>query len=243
MSVCAYHVTYSDEPFPKSEQLNQYRKFLKHQKEKLTAEPHKSLINDWSSTLRMAVDDNQVILREILEMHPAGLQEYDLLKELAARDVSLFNENYFNNSFGLFQRHFLLFHCLYVLRNQLLASEEADLSIHCMDIQLLPYNRNASKHPAIQDPLASYYLDLENLKNTSEEDVLRLLENFWKKCTSDEKRDEALAVLQLSHPTNYSSIKQQYRRLAMDLHPDRGGEPEDFHELESAMEVLRILYR
>jgi len=191
----------------------------------------------------MAVDDNQVILREILELHPAGLQEYDLLKELAAQDVSLFNENFFNNSFKLFQRHFLLFHCLYRLREQLRSTGDADLTIHCMDIRLIPYTHEPSDHPTVPDPFATYYLDLENLKNTNEEDVQRLLDNFWVKCTSDENRDEALAVLKLSHPTNYSDIKQQYRRLAMELHPDRGGAPEDFHELESAMEVLRILYR
>jgi hypothetical protein len=209
----------------------------------MTMEPNSFHKNNRAPSPSIAIEGIQTVLREILDTHPAGLSEYDLLKGLAKRDVSLFNDDYFNNPFGLFQRHFLLFHCLYRLRNSLRATGQGDLTIHCMAIQLIPYGNMSSDHPALPDSFANYYLDLNNLKTTGEADVLGMLDNFWKKCAGNEQRDEALAVLKLTPPTSYPDIKQQYRRLAMQWHPDRGGEPEQFHQLECAMEILRILYK
>lgn len=197
--------------------------------------------------MTFAIEGIQTILREILDAHPAGMSEYDLLKGLAERNVSLFNEDYFKSALGLFQRHFLLFHCLYLLRDKLRTTRQGDLNIHCLGIQLMPYihvhRDTPSGHPALLDPLAGYYLDLDNLKSTDESDVLHLLNNFWQKFAGDDQRDEALAVMQLTHPTSYPVIKQQYRRLAMQWHPDRGGELARFQRLKWAMEILRILYQ
>ena len=185
----------------------------------------------------------QTLLRDILAAHPAGLSEYDLLKTLATCNVSLFNDDYINDPHGLFQRHFLLFHCLHLLRNELRATQKGDLNIHCMDIRLIPYSITPAEHPALPDPLAAYYLDLDNLKSTDESDVLRMLDDFWKKFAGDEHRDEALAVMELTHPASYPDIQQQYRRLAMQHHPDRGGESAQFQRLEWAMGILRVLYQ
>ncbi len=188
----------------------------------------------------LAIERIQTILREILDDHPAGVSEYDLLKILTERN--LFNENYLNNTLGLFQRHFLLFHCLYLLRNKLRASKQGNMTIHCLCIQIMPYSNTLSDYPATIDPLADYYLDFDNLTSTSESDVIRLLDNFWRKFTGNEQHDEALAVMQLTSPCSYPVIRQQYRRLAMQWHPDRGGEPSQFHRLEWAMGILRTLY-
>ena len=193
--------------------------------------------------MTVAIAEIQTILSEILDDHPAGVDEHAMLKELARRDVSLFNEDYFHNSFGLFQRHFLLFHALYLLRDTLRSTGQGDLEIHCMGIQRIPCSNTQSEHPALHEPLASYYLNLDNLNSSNESDVLRLLDNFWKKYTSTTQRDEALAVMELTHTTSYSDIKQQYRRLAMQWHPDRGGDPEQFHKLEWAMRILRAVYQ
>lgn len=193
--------------------------------------------------MTFAIEGIQTILREILDAHPAGMSEYDLLKGLAEHNVSLFNEDYFKSPLGLFQRHFLLFHCLYLLRDKLRTTRQGDMEIHCLGIQVIPYGNTSSDHPALLDPLAGYYLDLDNLKSTDESDVLRLLDNFWQKFAGEDQRDEALAVMQLTHPTSYPDIKQQYRRLAMQWHPDRGGEPAQFQRLEWAMGILRILYQ
>ena len=197
--------------------------------------------------MTFAIEGIQTILREILDPHPAGICEHDLLKGLAEHDVSFFNEDYFNSPLGLFQRHFLLFHCLYLLRDKLRTARQGDMKIHCLGIRVMPYMHAhgdaPSGHPALPDPLAAYYLDLDNLNTTDESDVLRLLDNFWQKFAGEDQRDEALAVMQLTPPTSYPVIKQQYRRLAMQWHPDRGGEPAQFQRLEWAMGILRILYQ
>lgn len=199
-----------------------------------------------AAQMTLAITGLQIHLREILASHPAGLSEYELLKELAGRGVGLFDEEYFHNPLGLFQRHFLLFHCLYLMREQLCSTGQGDMDIHCLCIRLVPCihrDTSRSEHPALPDPLAAYYLDLDNLKTTDESDVLRMLDAFWNKFAGHEQRDEALAVLALTHPTDYAAIRQRYRRLAMQHHPDRGGEPARFQRLEWAMGILRIVYR
>ena len=193
--------------------------------------------------MNFAIEQIQTVIRGILDAHPSGISEYDLLKRLAGRDIGLFDGNYFNDPFRLFQRHFLLFHCLYLLRDRLRATQQGDMTIHCLGIQLIPYSNTSSDHPALPDPFESYYLDLGNLKSTGESDVLRMLDDFWKRFAGNEQRDEALAVMELTHPAGYPDIKRQYRRLAMQWHPDRGGEPAQFQRLEWAMGVLRVLYQ
>ena len=193
--------------------------------------------------MSFAIDALLITLREILDTRPAGLSEHALLKELALRRVTFFDEPYFSSTLGLFQRHFLLFHCLYLLRNKLRMDEIADMDIHCLAIQIIPYRNLPSAHPAIHDPLAAYYLDIEKLQSTDESGVLRMLDDFWKRFAGAEQRDEALAVMALTPSTTYPEIKRQYRRLAMCWHPDRGGDAARFHRLEWAMGVLRILYQ
>lgn len=56
--------------------------------------------------------------------------------------------------------------------------------------------------------------------------------------TSEDRR-EALAVLRLAPSADEATVKRAYRRLARDLHPDRGGDADRFHELQRAYEVLR----
>ncbi len=190
-----------------------------------------------------AIDALQITLEEILDACPVGLSEHDLLKDLAARKVTFFDDDYFNSPLGLFQRHFLLFHCLYLLRDKLRRGETSDLNIDCLCIRIIPSHDTSSPHPAMHDPLAAYYLDIDHLKSTEKSDMLRMLDGFWKRFAGENQRDAALAEMELTHPTNYSEIKQQYRRLAMRRHPDRGGDAAQFHRLEWAMGVLRVLYQ
>ncbi|MBU0689678.1 MAG: DnaJ domain-containing protein [Gammaproteobacteria bacterium] len=193
--------------------------------------------------MNVVIEGIQAVLGDILNANPAGLTEHELLKILAEHEVSLFGEDYFNSPLGLFQRHFLLFHCLYLLRDKLRAEQRSDMEIHCLGIRQIPYRSTASDHPTLHDPLAAYYLELDNFTNTDEQEVLRLLNDFWQRFSGDEQRDKALAVMGLAHPTSYPEIKQQYRRLAMQCHPDRGGEIDQFQKLEWAMGILRVLYR
>lgn len=160
-----------------------------------------------------AIAGIQTILLEIIDVNPQGITEYDLLNELAEHNVSLFTDDYFKSTLGLFQRHFLLFHCLYLLRNKLRTELRGDLEIHCLCVRRAPYIDTQSNYPALHDPLADYYLDLANLKSTGESDVLRLLNSFWQRFAGEDQREAALAVMQLTSPASYDDIRQQYRRL------------------------------
>lgn len=51
-------------------------------------------------------------------------------------------------------------------------------------------------------------------------------------------REEAARTLGLSTTSGPQEIKQAYRRMAREHHPDRGGDPYAFHELRSAYERL-----
>jgi DnaJ-class molecular chaperone len=91
--------------------------------------------------------------------------------------------------------------------------------------------------------LRDYYLDLSNLEQTSADDVTHLLESFWTRLGANEQRAAALEALELEDPVDYPAIKQQYRRLAMQHHPDRGGDKAQLQTLNYAMAVLEKCYK
>jgi hypothetical protein len=51
-------------------------------------------------------------------------------------------------------------------------------------------------------------------------------------------REEALRVLRLPSTADPSTVKRAYRRLAREHHPDLGGDPATFHDLQRAFERL-----
>jgi curved DNA-binding protein CbpA len=51
-------------------------------------------------------------------------------------------------------------------------------------------------------------------------------------------REHALRVLQLPSTADPASVKRAYRRLAREHHPDLGGDPATFHDLQQAFERL-----
>lgn len=50
---------------------------------------------------------------------------------------------------------------------------------------------------------------------------------------------DALAVLGLAGPAGPGEVKRAYRRLARELHPDRGGDPDRFRDVQVAYEAIR----
>lgn len=50
--------------------------------------------------------------------------------------------------------------------------------------------------------------------------------------------EEALDVLGLRGPADAGEVKQAYRRLARELHPDAGGDADAFHRVRQAFELL-----
>lgn len=174
---------------------------------------------------------------EILGEHPEGISEYELLRELRgpAPVGGL-------DPLELFRVHFLLFHHLYRLRRRLEREGSASLEIHCLCIRLgppPPPGRNPEALPSAPDPLAAYYLDLDQLRLTTSEDVQALLRSFWRRMKVYGREGEAREVLGLGPRATALEVRQRYRELARRHHPDAGGDPEHFLRLSEAMEVLR----
>ncbi|MCE5181590.1 MAG: DnaJ domain-containing protein [Betaproteobacteria bacterium] len=176
-------------------------------------------------------------LLTILRTNPDGLSEHDLIGKLA-RDDPAFGPDAFADELTLFQCHFILFHHLYRLRDELWHNGAGDLAIHCLKIELRPCLGESGQLPAAHDPLRDYYLDLANLESTDKQDVVEMLDTFWLRFARLDRRAEALAALGLADPVDDLEIKRRYRELAMEHHPDRGGEMEKLQEINAAMGLL-----
>ena len=179
-------------------------------------------------------------LLEVLQLHPAGLSEYELIKKLEAEGQSGFEEDCLTNNLSLFQTHFFLFHSLYQL-GELLALDQGQgyrLEIHTLRIQLIPLKDKNNAALAEHDPLRDYYLDLNNLNDVNEDEVSQLLTQFWKRFITNDERRDALEELELQDPVDWPTIKKQHRRLAMLHHPDRGGDEERLQAINTAMDAL-----
>ncbi len=172
-----------------------------------------------------------------LRQQRAGISEYDLLKHLQRQGFFVFTGSGAMSPYEIFQAHFLLYHALYRLRDRMLDTQQAWLEIDVLKIRLLPY-RQGSEAMVSADKLRDYYLDLGNMRDTSEDQVYELLASFWNRLGRNEKRHDALAVLGLQDPVDDQTIKQTYRRLVMQHHPDRGGDKVRLQAINSALEIL-----
>ena len=190
----------------------------------------------FSSSSRLPAAFYAAIEQE-LDRHPQGIREYDLIGALKAQGYFAFLPPPPAEPQDLFRAHFLLFHALYVLRDRLLASKRALLQIDALCIRRLPW-RAGDRALASPDPLRGYYLDWKNLDDSSADDVSELIASFWKRLGRMDKRSEALAVLGLSDPVDDDTIKRTWRRLAMEHHPDRGGDGDCLQAINAAVELL-----
>ncbi len=176
-------------------------------------------------------------VHEALRAQPLAT-EHELLRRLEAAGHPEFDRRRLADPLGLFRTHFLLFHCLYRLRERLAAAGEASLEIHCLRIRLGPPEGRGDTLPGGHDPLRDFYLDLGHLRSTDADAVRALLEGFWREAARREARAEALAVLGLEDPVDDATIRDRYRRLARLHHPDRGGDGARLREINAAMDRL-----
>ena len=174
---------------------------------------------------------------DILRAHPAGLSEHQLLRQLRENYPQAPFSGKFENSLSLFRSHFLLFHSLYLLQQQFADAHAGRLEISPLRIVLSAY-KPADTAPGEPDPVRDYYLNLGNLEQTTGADVHQMLEQFWRRYLGSDKRREALAVLGLEDPVDDATIKRHYRKLAMEHHPDRGGDMLKFQAIHSAIRAL-----
>lgn len=183
-------------------------------------------------------------LLKVLLSFPAGLSEFELIQKLETEGQPGFETDCLKGNLSLFQTHFFLFHSLYQLREQLSEQlvpdqeQQYGLEISPLCIQLIPKENNTDTALGTPDPLRDYYLDLKNLKEVNETEVNQLFSRFWERYISNDERREALKELELQDPVDWSTIKKQHRRLAMQHHPDRGGDEERLQTINAAMELL-----
>lgn len=186
--------------------------------------------------MRLEADFGEIV-DEVLRAHPEGLGEHALIRALRATGRVDFVRADLREPLRLFRTHFLLFHALYALRERWWAERRGHLEIAPLRIVLAPW-RSGSRGLARHDPLRDYYLNATHLQETTAEDVHALLQGFWKRLGGDRGRRKALAALGLHDPVDAATIKKTYRRLAMRVHPDRGGDGDRLQRLNAAMAVL-----
>lgn len=173
----------------------------------------------------------------LLRQHPDGIGEYDILKSLQQDGIAPFADLEFSDNLMLFRAHFILYHCLYLLRDHLYREQSHDLEISPLIIELKSWTAGqaAIGH---HDPLREYYGDLAKLEQTSADDVKELLASFWRRMAGIEHRKEALDVLGLAMDADQETIRRRYRSLAMEHHPDRGGDKGRLQEINRAAKLL-----
>jgi len=191
------------------------------------------------------------ILTVLILDHPEGVSEHQLLTLLQKPPYNFFAKDALTDPLLLFQTHFLLFHCLYCLREQWLKNNIGILNISALQIIKAPIAKTSSNSNLFSntrfnleqaDPLAQYYLDCSHLTSTTSEDVEALLSGFWKKISaplSTEPLEHALSIMNLEPPITLKDLKVQYRRLAQQYHPDKGGDSEHFKNICRAYHQLK----
>lgn len=183
------------------------------------------------------------ILRQIRNF-PEGLSEHELIKQLQ-RGASLAGDA-IHGDLALFQTHFLLMNALYQLQDGL-REEGLLLQIDPLCIRLLPVPQTTADPDRVVAPdeaLRRYYLDLDQLQQTTESDVATLLQGFWDRYYAIDRQAEALRLLGLADEggSSWERIQLHYRRQASRHHPDRGGDTTRFVEIREAYELLRQLH-
>lgn len=179
-------------------------------------------------------------LLSLLKESPEGFSEHALLKRLHQEGHINLEADSFHDLVKLFRMHFLLFHRLYLLRDELHAEGLGTLNIQALSIRLLPYT-SRQQGLVTDDPLRRYYLDLQHLEHTSEPMLESMLAGFWsalKTPADDCAQQQALQLLELDASASDKQIKLAWRRLAMRHHPDRGGDDETIKQLNQAVSLL-----
>ncbi len=195
------------------------------------------MADDYSSAEPDAIDSLISIVSQSLSDHPQGLGEYELIKIVRHHGYFEFMEPPPADLHELFRAHFLLFHALYRLRDQLREAQSADLEINTLNIRYRPYHPGQAALTA-PDPLREYYLDLSRLETTTAQDVQELISSFWTRLQRHDQRAEALRELGLADPVDNGTIIKTYRRMAMRHHPDRGGSEKRQQALNKAVGIL-----
>jgi hypothetical protein len=180
-------------------------------------------------------------------------REFDIIRHL--QSINLLPNDALREPLSMFRCHFMIFNALYRLQLNTHIHQRYGLTISSLKISLSEYSLdnkgdsalNGSEHSEksdlqSHDPLSLFYLDYGQVMQTTEQDVNKLLDQFWKGFLNDDQKQNALNILGLSDPVDFNQIKKQYRRLAMKHHPDRGGDADQLIAVHQAMQCLEMYY-
>ncbi|MBE0494191.1 MAG: hypothetical protein IBX48_07595 [Thiomicrospira sp.] len=207
----------------------------------------------------MAEPDNPPIdpqletdLLSILSRHPTGMAEHAFLKQLSQVGYAVFTPSL--EPLELFQAHFLLFHILYRLADKWQQAGHGRLVIDCLNIHFQPESDLDMTHTdqtnlACDNSLKRYYLDYQHYRDTQTQDVVDLLNQFWKQLSgvstaSPSEIEQAKLTLEITTQDEISleQVNLQYRKLCFIHHPDRGGDNQTFQKINQAAQLLKRLY-
>ncbi|MCP5160521.1 MAG: DnaJ domain-containing protein [Hahellaceae bacterium] len=180
------------------------------------------------------------------------ISEYNLIRKLQQSPYYLFEALNFHLPAELFSAHFLLFHALYQIKEDLQKEQRKTVIINPLAISLVFSKRHGeteiSEHQTTlqcddhNEALRLYYSDLNNLHRTTEADINDMLLQLWTKLHSPTELEKHLKVLKLTPGVSFIDIKRRYRQLATIHHPDKGGCNTKQQELNSAMQFLKRYY-
>jgi len=174
----------------------------------------------------------------MLLCHGDVLGEFEILKILQEDErLAVLLSTRAGDSLALYRAHFFLFHALYQLADELAQSQQALLDITPLAIRYCDYTAG-QQHLVQPDAVREYYLDWQNYDAADEQMVDELLASFWVGLHRLDNREDALTVLGLSDPVDDETIRKAYQRLAMQQHPDRGGDGENIQAINAAVKLL-----
>ncbi|WP_323750651.1 DNA-J related domain-containing protein [Marinobacter sp.] len=177
---------------------------------------------------------------------PLGLSELALIKALQSDRWKLIGPVNFARPEQLYPVHFLLFHTLYRLSDELLPDGE---SIHLSPLRINLFTMDSSargSQPGPKDALRDFYLDLEQYYLSNIE-IGDMMDRFWAGTMQQKPNSESTAsAAELlgfeSIPPAFATVKHRFRKLVMKVHPDRGGSTEEVQHLNEAFAILKAHY-
>ncbi len=192
------------------------------------AEPVLSLLQGQLHSLILAYTPEQSVIEEQYLLQRLGLKLHS--------DLAI------SADLQLFQRHFVLYHLLFRLQHSLFKQAQGYLRIDLAKVQYLP---QTTAPESLQDASRrEYYLNWHHYYQMTEQLLDAQLNAFWHYASTQRPvidnmpTKTAENILSLSAGYNLAQLKKAYRSKALQLHPDRGGDQQQFIALRQAYQQL-----
>ncbi|MFT7388408.1 MAG: hypothetical protein ACI8VC_001654 [Candidatus Endobugula sp.] len=186
----------------------------------------------------------------LLSTQAAPMSEYTLIQQLQGQ--GWLDPINLADTLSLYSTHFIVYNALYQLQPRY-RDQQQHLRISALDIGLqdvstglsagtMPAYSLAHGYHEENEALRDFYLNWDNVDTATQQSVDTLLNGFWKRYVEDDELTMAFVHLELDMRAPYIDCKQKYRQLAMQHHPDRGGEERRFKEVQHAFSVVQRHY-